>query len=305
MVRRWLLSLLLTTLVWANPAWAWGPQGHRAVADIAMANVSPEVADEIRALITAQDGLGTPACAVKSLADASIWPDCLRAQSWRWAYSFDWHFQNGPVCAAAFDIKAHCVHGNCVTAQITRNQRILADKSLPAAQRLEALAFLVHFVGDLHQPLHAADNHDAGGNGVVVSSVPPEPYVIEAVPRSIVVNATPQPISLHWFWDTIVVRRAFAEQPVAALVRRYTPAERAELATGGIEDWAKESWELARTLVYPQAFGQIACAGNQPKQAVITPVQVAQDLPVVRKRLLQAGLRLAKMLDEALGNKPA
>eukprot|EP01036_Dinobryon_divergens_P010952 gene10952-14710_t len=76
-------------------------------------------------------------------ADLSVC-GCLRGGGWRWGFTFAWHYRTAPVCKA-FDPKANCSGGNCVTAQIVRAQRVLADERLPAHERLAALAFLVHF----------------------------------------------------------------------------------------------------------------------------------------------------------------
>ncbi|HWU04624.1 MAG TPA: S1/P1 nuclease [Novosphingobium sp.] len=272
-------------LGWAGPALAWGEVGHRTVADIAQANVSPATRAQIATLLAAEKGLGTPQCAVKSLADAAVWPDCLRGEAWRWSYTFPWHYQDGEVDAPAFDIKANCSYAACVTGQIERTRRELADSSLPAAQRLLALAFLVHFVGDLHQPLHAAEHdHDAGGNGVKVLR-----------------PGETKPDSLHWIWDKDVAEAAVA-LPGPPLVRAYSADERAAIATGTVEDWAKESWIIARDKVYPQVYGHRAGPADHAREPIaFTSAMLAADAPIGRERLRQAGLRLAKMLDAALG----
>ena len=269
---------------WAQPALAWGEVGHRTIAAIAQANIKPETAARIADLLKAEAGLGTVACPVKSLADAAVWPDCLRSDSPRWAYTFPWHFHDSEVPGPGFDLKANCSYGGCVTAQIDRTRRIVADKSLPVAQRLEALAFLTHFVGDLHQPLHAAEHeHDHGGNAVKVD-YPGNP------------NG-----NLHWLWDSTIAERAVVTAP-SPVVRAYTSEERAKIATGTVGDWAQESWVVARDVVYPQVYGHAAGKGEQPHGVVtITQAQIDADAPVARGRIVAAGLRLARVLDEALG----
>ncbi|MBN9145035.1 MAG: hypothetical protein BGP00_03355 [Novosphingobium sp. 63-713] len=285
----------------STPALAWGDLGHRTIANIALANVSPKTKAAIDALLTAQEGLGTAQCPVHSLGDAATWPDCLRSESWRWGHTFPWHYHDGDITAPAFDMKANCSGGQCATFQITRFERILADKSLPVAQRLEALAFLSHIVGDLHQPLHAAEHdHDAGGNGVTVTNLPGEPYIINTTPPT-VVNPKAGTLNLHWMWDNFLVIRA---QKAGKLpeVRAYSVADRAKIATGGIADWAQESWQIAHDTVYPQAFGHVVSAEEKTaKDVTISDAAIAQDIPIVSQRLLQGGLRLAKVLDETLG----
>jgi hypothetical protein len=282
------LALLLAALVvaWGTPAMAWGAFGHRTVAAIALQNVTPATRARIMVLLRSERGLGTPKCRVRNLEDAAVWPDCIKGESWRWGYASPWHYQDEAVCGA-FDIKSGCANGNCVSAQIDRNQRILVDRSLPSAQRLEALAFLVHFVGDIHQPLHGADNHDQGGNQVK------SPYGIAPG------------WNLHSIWDTAMAERAITSaQP--PLVRRYDAAERASLGGGKPEDWLRESWQIARDFLYPQAFGgQIPCGdgkgGAEPKLTTWPEPAIQASVPIVQKRIEQAGLRLAAMLDATLG----
>ena len=260
---------------------AWGNRGHRVIADIAMANVSPRTAAAIARLLRAEQGLTTPACRVTSLADAAVWPDCLRGDPERWHYTFAWHYQGGPVCAAAFDPRAHCPGGNCITAQIERDRAVLANRALAPAERLAALAFLAHFVGDIHMPLHAADNDDRGGNDVIASW----PGHAEG--------------NLHQMWDTTMAEVAIDSAP--AMVRVYSPAERARLAGGTVADWASESWAIAKTFIYPQAFGGAVCKGHHSGPVAISQRQIDAATPIARERLVRAGLRLARVLDEALG----
>ncbi|WP_374407865.1 S1/P1 nuclease [Pelagerythrobacter sp.] len=262
-----------------NAASAWGYFGHRTTADIAMANVRPETRTAIRRLIAHADELGTPKCAIGELADAATWPDCLRGEYWRWSYTFAWHYQTEPV-GEDYDAKKNCSGGNCVSAQIERNFRILSDESLPANVRLEALAFMIHFTGDIHMPLHSGDHDDRGGNDVETA------YGI--VPG----------LNLHSIWDTALAERAItsANPP---LVRRYSAAERGELAGGGPADWGRESWQLARDFVYPNAFDRSPLEGELPDHAALTQEDIVAAVPVVERRITQAGLRMADLLDAA------
>ncbi len=286
------LVLALLGLGFAVPAMAWGERGHRVIADIAMANVSPRTAGAIAQLLRAEQGLTTPACHVASLSDAAVWPDCLRGDPDRWHYTFAWHYQDGPVCGAGFDPHAHCPGGKCITAQIERDRAALADKGLPPAQRLAALAFLAHFVGDIHMPLHAADNNDRGGNDVIASW----PGHVEG--------------NLHQMWDGTMADAAIASGAgrgvgpgagAGALVRVYSREEKARLAGGGVADWARESWSIAREVVYPEAFGRKTCGGHGSAPVTISQAQIDAATPIARERLVRAGLRLARVLDEALG----
>ena len=280
------LALALAAIGMTHPARAWDATGHRAVADIAMANVKPRTAARIHALLQAQAKLHTAGCAIRNLDDAANWPDCLRGDPGHWKFTFAWHYQDIPVCGR-FDIKADCPGGNCVSAQIVRMRRILADRHQGDLQRLIALAFLTHFIGDIHQPLHVGDHGDRGGNEIIVDQQPLPP-----------IGDPNRPESLHWFWDTLP--EPALDGAGRSLVRAYTPAERARIATGDVAEWARESYDLARKLAYARAFHRDPCAGSAPSQVDISRDDVRVSLPVVRQRLVQAGLRLARVLDQAL-----
>ena len=271
-----LFALIAAAFALALPqtASAWGFYAHTITADIAEANVKPETRRAIERLMRAEDQIGTPDCPLATIQDASVWPDCLRGEGWRWAYTFPWHYQTEPITEEYSDRK-NCSGGSCVSAQVTRNQRVLADESLPENVRLEALAFLVHFAGDIHMPLHSGDLDDRGGNDRVVD------YGI--VPQ----------LNLHWIWDGPLAERAISGNP--PVVRRYTAAERAELA---------ESWQLSRDFVYPNAYGCDPCTGDLAERTVLDQQAIDRAIPIARRRVLQAGLRIAEALDAAFAPGP-
>ena len=263
---------------------AWGFYAHRQTANIAEANVSPAARAEIRRLLRAERLIGTPQCPLKSLADASVWADCIRGEGWRWGYTAAWHYRTTPICEA-YNPRANCAGGNCVTAQITRAHRVLSDKSLPDNVRLEALAFLVHFAGDIHMPLHSGDKDDKGGND-----------------RKADYGIKPG-YNLHAIWDSPLAERAISD-PADPVVRRYTPAERAALAGGTPEDWGRESWQIARDFIYPSAFDTAdPCAGDLPLETALSQEDIVEAVPIARRRVVQAGLRIADLLESALGPK--
>jgi len=276
-----LLALLLTSA----PAQAWGFYAHRKTAEIAAANISTEARAEIRRLLRSERALGTPECPLRSIEDASVWADCVRRTGWRWGYTAAWHYRTAPICQP-FNPRANCAGGNCVTAQIERAHRLLADESLPDAIRLEALAFMVHFAGDVHMPLHSGDNEDRGGND-----------------READYGIIPG-LNLHWIWDGPLAERAISD-PADPVVRRYSPAERAELAGGGPDDWGRESWEIARSFVYPTAFDtDDVCAGELPAKTALSQDDIARGVPIARRRVQQAGLRIAALLESAFAPGP-
>lgn len=285
MRRFFLAAAMLAALLAPVQAGAWGAYAHRQTATIALANVSPQVRAKIRALLAHEKELGTPQCPLKTLEDAAVWADCVRAEGWRWGYTAAWHYRTAPICEV-FDPRSNCAGGNCVTAQITRAHRVLADESLPAAVRLEALAFMVHFAGDVHMPLHSGDKDDKGGND-----------------READYGIKPG-LNLHSIWDGPLAERAISD-PADPVVRRYTPAERAELAGGKPDDWGRESWEIARSFVYPTAFdSDDVCAAPLPIQTALSQDDIIRGVPIAKRRVQQAGLRIAALLETAFAPGP-
>jgi hypothetical protein len=284
-VKAAIAALLALVALLPAPAHAWGFYAHRKTATIAEANVSPQVRAKIRRLIASEKALGTPECPLKSLEDAAVWADCVRGEGWRWGFTAAWHYRTAPICQA-FNARANCSGGNCVTAQITRAHRMLADEGLPAAIRLEALAFMVHFAGDVHMPLHSGDNEDRGGNDRVTD------YGIKPG------------LNLHSIWDGPLAERAISD-PADPVVRRYSPTERAELTGGTPDDWGRESWEIARSFVYPTAFdSDDVCAAPLPSQTALSQDDIIRGVPIAKRRVQQAGLRIADLLESAFAPGP-
>lgn len=279
-----LFAALLALLACPQPALAWGFFGHETTARIAFANISPQSRAAIARLLRHEREIGTPECQLRSLENASTWPDCVRGEGWRWGYTAFWHYQTEPI-GEPYDAGKNCSGGACVSAQIARNHRILADESLPGNVRLEALAFMVHFAGDIHMPLHSGDNEDRGGNDVAAT------YGI-APGRN-----------LHAIWDGALAERAITSA-APPLVRRYSEAERAQLAGGNPADWGRESWELARSFVYENALGRAPVAGETISSAALTQEAIAAAVPVAERRIVQAGLRIAGLLDTAFAPGP-
>lgn len=284
-MNRVIVALVALLALMPAPAQAWGFYAHRQTAAIAQANVSPTVRAKIARLLTYEKALATPDCPLKTLEDAAVWPDCIRGEGWRWGYTAAWHYRTAPVCQA-FNPRANCAGGNCVTAQIARAHRILADESLPAPIRLEALAFVVHFAGDVHMPLHSGDNEDRGGNDRAAD------YGIKPG------------YNLHAIWDGPLAERAISD-PADPVVRRYAVAERAELGGGTPDDWGRESWEIARSFVYPTAFDtEDVCAAPLPDKTALSQDDIIRGVPIAKRRVQQAGLRIADLLETAFAPGP-
>ena len=274
---RLLMGLLVALL--PTPALAWWEYGHETVAKIALAEVKPATRVRVRAMMRQGALLETPTCKIDTAERLAYWPDCIKGLRDRFSYAFSWHYQNADVCKP-FDLKPACADGNCVSAQVTRNTKLLADKSLPMRERLMALAFLVHFVGDLHMPLHAGDRSDRGGNDLKMS------YGDFAGSR----------LNIHAVWDGYLAERAISSPPGGAsgLLTEVRPS----MADGSVEDWSRESWAVARDADYATALGD-PC-GPKPARATLDNAKIEALIPAVRQQIVRGGVRLARLLDEAL-----
>ena len=280
MMRKLWATLAALALVAPSQAMAWGFFAHTVTGDIAEANIRADTRAKMQRLFRAEAQIGTPDCDLKTLQDATVWADCIRPIRDRFGHAAAWHYRTTPICEA-YEPWKNCSGGNCILAQIDRNQRILSDESLPDNVRLQALAFMVHFIGDVHMPLHSGDKNDRGGND-----------------REAAYGFAPG-LNLHWVWDGPLAERAITSAR-PSLVRRYSPAELAELGGGTSADWGRESWQIARDFVYPTAFDTNApCEQDLPDSVQLTQEDIAAAIPISQRRVTQAGLRMAQMLDEA------
>jgi hypothetical protein len=152
---------------------------------------------------------------------------------------------------------------------------VLKDPKADQATKAEALKFVIHFVGDMHQPLHDEDNADKGGND-----------------RHVILDGHPD--NLHWVWDTGLIERIDRNpQALAAeLERRITNQDRATWVKGSIEDWVMEGHRLAQTI----AYGDL----GSDNPAVIGPEYERQADPIIELQLQKAGVRLAYLLNATL-----
>ena len=281
MTRMITLFLTLISVSIATPPSAYWEYGHETIGEIAYRNITPETRRAVDALLHQSKLLETPNCKAGTIEQAAIWADCIKTLGPRFSYAYSWHYQNVNICKP-FDLKGPCKDGNCVSAQIERDVKLLKDKSVPVRERVQALAFLIHFVGDLHQPLHAGDRGDLGGNQVLAAYG----------------DYAPEKLNLHSIWDGYLAERAISTPP--SPVRLYSAAERAELQLGSVEDWSHESWQVAHDVAYASALGGDAC-GPEPKRAKLDQPTIARILPAAKLEVERGGLRLAKLLDEALG----
>ena len=280
MIRRLILALFLVLA--STPAMAWWEYGHESVATIAYLNVSPQTRAEIDRLLRQARLLDTPTCPARTIEQASIWPDCIKTLGDRFSYASPWHYQNVNICHP-FDQASACHDGACVSAQIERNLRLLANRALPVRERLFALAFVVHLMGDLHQPMHAGDHGDLGGNRVQASY-----------------GAIGGRTNLHAIWDGYLADRGISHPPGGprGIFSELAPADRAAMQQGSVTDWARESWQLSRDVAYGSLMTD-PCGPAPTSRLVVTEAITQRLIPIVRRQIARGGLRLARVLDEA------
>src|ERR1700719_2925000 len=148
-------TALIGVLGCTLPIYAWGPEGHDLIARIAETQLTPEVHSKVAAIL----GPGV------SMVSVASWADETRRSRPETA---PWHYIDIPIGQRHRDMARDCPKGDCVIQKIEDFEAILRDPNAPAPQRREALMFVIHFVGDMHQPLHSSDNKDKGGNDVRV-----------------------------------------------------------------------------------------------------------------------------------------
>jgi hypothetical protein len=255
--------------------------------------LAPDVRDKISVLLQAdKSGLTST-----DFADEATWADRFRdsdRNTTREHYNqtHDWHYANieledGDIDAACFghpalDANTPASKGparDCVVDKVIEFAAELRSPDTPPDERLEALQFLLHFVGDLHQPLHAADDHDEGGNKKRVSA------------RGMSAG------NLHQYWDTEFVQQ-LGEDPAQVardLVGRITDDQVRQWSQGSPSDWALESFALARD----RAYGLLPPPGASGSYR-LSSCYVRDASGVVAGQLSKAGVRLAKLLNDAL-----
>jgi hypothetical protein len=264
---------------------AWGPQGHRTTGAIADRLLTPGAhAAVLRLLEDDRDKFGELSGRT-TLESVSEWADELHGTE---AARPSWHYDDLPICGSEEKAR-YCPDGQCNTEQLKRLIGVLGDTRAAAREHNEALKWVVHLVGDIHQPLHAADNSDHGGNLV--------PVALEGV-------RTRGRENLHRAWDNDLVQLALhapnRQQPprdIDALAGEAANLER-EVGQGTPDSWARESNNLARNVAYH--YPGFACNGVPAGIVVLDAAYLDDAGVVVRERLLLAGARLANLLNRTL-----
>jgi hypothetical protein len=264
----WFVSwlTLVVILQTSTPASAWGRLGHRVIARLAEKHMTPEAKAAVAGLLEPGE----------SLADASMWADEHRG---RLRHTAPWHYVDVPLDEPRYYRKwsADDTKHGCVVDKINEFRKVVGDKSKPVEERRFALSFLIHCIEDLHQPCHVGDNHDRGGNDTQV--------------RWFDTGS-----NMHKVWDSGIIEWNTRSEDVwlTELAELDTPENRAAWMTRTVEDWATESLFLARAAYVIPGTDQRIKSGQK-----LGKDYYDKHLPVVRLQLCRAGLRLAKILNEA------
>lgn len=244
----------------AVPAYAWGPLGHRTVAGIADEQLSPAARAQVQALLKPDNE--------RTLVDVATWADDLRdTDPALYRSTSRLHYVNLSSEKCRYDASRDCRGGDCVVAAIDKYAAILGDRTQSREDRADALRFVVHFVGDVHQPLHASYRRDKGGNTVQLR------YGRESW-------------NLHAVWDSLLLNSTRLSWP--KYVARLDDQGRPPAADGTPAQWSDESCAIVRD-------GDIYPGGGK-----IDDDYIERERPVAERRLRQAGARLAALLNKTL-----
>jgi hypothetical protein len=239
--------------------------------------------------------LDSPQAVADALAAISTWADETKVQT----NTGEWHYIDLTLQDHKSDIPERCEHDNCAPVRI---HLFAAELSSTVGDRryseLDALRYLVHFVGDIHQPLHTISDADLGGNCERLN-----PPVDTAQ-------------NLHALWDGGIVNEISSDDKALASdldheIHSFSGFHRRRLSRGNEEDWVWESHELAKRVIYERLHIPIepiefphACKDAPTTiagfKAQINSVYVNNMKPIVRMQLIRAGLRLARLLNESL-----
>lgn len=248
------------------PTHAWGAQGHRLVAEVADARLNPTARAEVdRLLATEPDA---------TLASIAPWADQLRAKDpGLGRRSAGWHYVNIAEDNCHYEAPKHCRNGNCIVEALKAQSAILGDRSLTDGERLQALKFVVHLVGDIHQPMHAGYAHDKGGND----------FQLQFGNRG---------TNLHSLWDSGMLNTRKLDD--AGYLPLLQSQRAPKLARQSNPQRDPQTWAEASCRISMQA-------GVYPATRKIGDEYTERYRPLAEAQLRLAGENLAQLLNRVLG----
>jgi len=259
------------------------------IGDIASRHLDPKTGARVLELLKDDRLADGQLSGRRTLGEVASWADEIKDFEWGKRRA-PWHYDDIPLCEAA-EYSKYCRNGRCASAQLARQVEILGNERARAGQRNEALKWVVHLMGDVHQPLHAVNRGDRGGNRVQVSFFGERD------------DAPYGSLNLHAIWDVHMVRRLISDrQGERAIVSAPIGGkDRAAWEKGSISDWIDESHAIAKNVVYPALPVAVACPQKITGVVAIDRAYYDQAAPVIEVQIRKAGIRLARVLNEALG----
>lgn len=265
-----------------SSAQAFGGLGHRLIGALAQAELNPVAAAQVQRLLQGQ-----------SLASVASWADELREQRRETA---PWHFMNVSAEDCRYQPQIDCPKGNCLVPVLQAQIQRLQNRALDDAARAEALRFVVHLMGDMHQPLHLGFARDKGGNTFQIAfdrRASASPQIDPADPGSAARQrwwqARIQGYNLHGLWDTQLLESAALSEAVYLEQLQQLPTLSNSERTATIAQIAQQSCSIVRA------------ADFYPARNRINRNYVEQQRPVVNRQLRRAAGRLAHLLNHSLG----
>ncbi|MEF9977264.1 MAG: S1/P1 nuclease [Thermomonas sp.] len=283
--RRYRILVALLCLGIASTALAWGRLGHALVGDLAERHLDATAKAEVATLLAGEPD--------PTLAGVASWADDLRnSDPERFKATSKWHYINAKGGGCGFDLARDCPDGDCVVGAIEKQRAILADRKQPIEARRDALKYIVHFIGDAHQPMHAGSRTDSGGNGFQVSlRTPIEP---EAYARNKYVDGV-MGTNLHSVWDFYILASGGLELPAYSSKLdklRWPPFPAPSVHDVMPLAWAGESCRLIESRgIYPP-----------DDQHTMDSAYLDAMRPLAEQRVRQAAWRLAQLLNQTIGN---
>jgi hypothetical protein len=281
------IVFLIGALMAAEPALAWGALGHEVTALIAYKHLTPAARTKVDALLASDHDALTG----HDFASRATWADAYRETH---RQTSAWHFvdieiDHPDLTTACFgfpklspgELASQGPAQDCVVDKIDEFAAELKKPATPAAERLLAFKFLIHFVGDLTQPLHAADHRDRGGNCVGLAD---DPDGLK---------------NLHAWWDVGAMKTlGSSPQAIATdLDQRITSQEARDWSRGDARTWAMDTFQVAKAAAYDLP-SKPTC--DERGSIILSPAYKVRSSHIAAVQLQKAGVRIAAVLNHAL-----